>query len=418
MNSSNYIEIQGTYSTTLREGQIASFDLETDLNSTRPLLHKQSRFLYIIDGKGKILIQNQVHIMEPGVVITLLPWQISEIIEVSEPISYYLLIYSFDLINNVIKRIFNIDNEEFNMVDLLYKNNSIFLNESDSRKFKRIFEDIRDEVGMRSVDINTNKMDFSGIYVVSKLTELIVEYLRHTKKEYKNENTPLPSEEIFQYMYLNSQKKISLKEMSRIFLMSESSISRYIYSMTGLGFYDLLNEMKYAKAIFFLLYTDMTLEEIAEILNYTDAAHFSKTFNNRNGMGSKKFRETYQNINKITHIKHDKNTGQMIDYIYKNYYKNLNINLISKKFDMTITSINDSLRYLVELNFSNFLNRIRINKAASLLLNTDKTITDIALEVGYNSTKTFNRNFLKFMKINPGEFRALVTEQNDKEKNF
>ena len=188
--------------------------------------------------------------------------------------------------------------------------------------------------------------------------------------------------------------------------------------MTGLGFYDLLNEMKYAKAIFFLLYTDMTLEEIAEILNYTDAAHFSKTFNNRNGMGSKKFRETYQNINKITHIKHDKNTGQMIDYIYKNYYKNLNINLISKKFDMTITSINDSLRYLVELNFSNFLNRIRINKAASLLLNTDKTITDIALEVGYNSTKTFNRNFLKFMKINPGEFRALVTEQNDKEKNF
>ncbi len=204
MNNSNYIEIQGTYSTTLREGQIASFDLETDLNSTKPLLHKQSRFLYIIEGKGKILIQNQVHIMEPGVVITLLPWQISEIIEVSEPISYYLLIYSFDLINNVIKRIFNIDNEDFNMVNLLYKNNSIFLNESDSRKFKRIFEDIRDEVGMRSVDINTNKMDFSGIYVVSKLTELIVEYLRHTKKEYKNENTPLPSEEIFQYMYLNS----------------------------------------------------------------------------------------------------------------------------------------------------------------------------------------------------------------------
>ncbi len=186
--------------------------------------------------------------------------------------------------------------------------------------------------------------------------------------------------------------------------------------MTGLGFYDLLNEMKYAKAIFFLLYTDMTLEEIAGVLNYTDAAHFSKTFNTRNGMGSKKFREIYQNINKITHIKHDENTAQMIDYIYKNYYKNLNINLIAKKFDMTITSINDSLRYLVELNFSNFLNRIRINKAANLLLNTDKTITDIALEVGYNSTKTFNRNFLKFMKINPGEFRSLVTDQNNIEK--
>lgn len=130
-------------------------------------------------------------------------------------------------------------------------------------------------------------------------------------------------------------------------------------------------------------------------------------FKDQKGIGTKKFKDSYQNINNITHIKHDENTGNMVKYIYKNYAKNLHIGNISKMFDLTPPAINEALSYLVEMNFSNFLNNLRIKRAAELLIETEKPIIEIALEVGYNSSKTFSRNFIKFMKVNPGEFRNL-----------
>lgn len=408
MNKNRKIEIQKTFNRQDREGDIISFDVEVDYTKTTPLLHKESRFLYILEGEGKIKVLDREFDLRPGVIIALLPWQISEIVEITKPLSYYLLVYSFEVLNEVIKKTLNVSNENIDMISLLYNNNFVVPNEIELKKMRTIFEDIRDEVGIRSMVVS-EQAEYSSIYMISKLAELIVLYLRNIpeKKHEHKDYSPLPSEEIFQYMYLNSKRKITLEEMSKIFCMSESSISRYIYSLTGLGFYDLLQEMKLNKVIYFLLYTDLTLDEIADILNYTDAAHLSRVFKDQKGIGTKKFKDSYQNINNITHIKHDENTGNMVKYIYKNYAKNLHIGNISKMFDLTPPAINEALSYLVEMNFSNFLNSLRIKRAAELLIETEKPIIEIALEVGYNSSKTFSRNFIKFMKVNPGEFRNL-----------
>lgn len=408
MNKNRKIEIQKTFNRQDREGDIISFDVEVDYTKTTPLLHKESRFLYILEGEGKIKVLDREFDLRPGVIIALLPWQISEIVEITKPLSYYLLVYSFEVLNEVIKKTLNVSNENIDMISLLYNNNFVVPNEIELKKMRTIFEDIRDEVGIRSMVVS-EQAEYSSIYMISKLAELIVLYLRNIpeKKHEHKDYSPLPSEEIFQYMYLNSKRKITLEEMSKIFCMSESSISRYIYSLTGLGFYDLLQEMKLNKVIYFLLYTDLTLDEIADILNYTDAAHLSRVFKDQKGIGTKKFKDSYQNINNITHIKHDENTGNMVKYIYKNYAKNLHIGNISKIFNLTPPAINEALSYLVEMNFSNFLNNLRIKRAAELLIETEKPIIEIALEVGYNSSKTFSRNFIKFMKVNPGEFRNL-----------
>lgn len=408
MNKNRKIEIQKTFNRQDKEGDIISFDVEVDYTKTTPLLHKESRFLYILEGEGKIKVLDREFDLRPGVIIALLPWQISEIVEITKPLSYYLLVYSFEVLNEVIKKTLNVSNENIDMISLLYNNNFVVPNEIELKKMRTIFEDIRDEIGIRSMVVS-EQAEYSSIYMISKLAELIVLYLRNIpeKKHEHKDYSPLPSEEIFQYMYLNSKRKITLEEMSKIFCMSESSISRYIYSLTGLGFYDLLQEMKLNKVIYFLLYTDLTLDEIADILNYTDAAHLSRVFKDQKGIGTKKFKDSYQNINNITHIKHDENTGNMVKYIYKNYAKNLHIGNISKMFDLTPPAINEALSYLVEMNFSNFLNNLRIKRAAELLIETEKPIIEIALEVGYNSSKTFSRNFIKFMRVNPGEFRNL-----------
>ena len=61
-----------------------------------------------------------------------------------------------------------------------------------------------------------------------------------------------------------------------------------------------------------------------------------------------------------------------------------------------------------EMNVSDFINSFKIEKAKKLLASTsakEKTIIEIAYEVGFNSKATFNRAFVKFTGISPTEFR-------------
>ncbi|MEK4057144.1 AraC family transcriptional regulator [Paenibacillus sp. FSL F4-0087] len=53
-----------------------------------------------------------------------------------------------------------------------------------------------------------------------------------------------------------------------------------------------------------------------------------------------------------------------------------------------------------------FLNQMRVQKAAQLLITTDKTIIEIALEVGFNDGNYFSRIFKKIKNETPSNFRC------------
>lgn len=54
-----------------------------------------------------------------------------------------------------------------------------------------------------------------------------------------------------------------------------------------------------------------------------------------------------------------------------------------------------------------FLASLRIQRAKELLLQTTRTVTDIALEVGYQSFPTFSRTFKDYVGLPPADFRKL-----------
>ena len=60
----------------------------------------------------------------------------------------------------------------------------------------------------------------------------------------------------------------------------------------------------------------------------------------------------------------------------------------------------------VGVTFLEYLNRLRIRKSRNMLLNDpEKTIIEIALEVGYGSYSNFYRSFMNIEGISPAEFR-------------
>ena len=182
---------------------------------------------------------------------------------------------------------------------------------------------------------------------------------------------------------------------------------------SGLSFFDLLNEMRVGKTINYLLYTDFTLEELAEILGFVDSAHISKVFLARIGMKANDFRKTYQSIGDKCRIKDRQVFYTIVSYIYRNYAEDLQPINVSEHFHISPKELNRILLFQVEMNFNDYLNYIRINRACELLLTTDKSILTIALEVGYNTEKTLTRNFLRFRSMTPGKFRRSVGLQEN-----
>jgi AraC-like DNA-binding protein len=56
-------------------------------------------------------------------------------------------------------------------------------------------------------------------------------------------------------------------------------------------------------------------------------------------------------------------------------------------------------------NFTDFVNRVRINNACHLLMQTEHFVTDICYQVGFNNVANFNRRFLEVKGMTPSEFR-------------
>jgi len=56
-------------------------------------------------------------------------------------------------------------------------------------------------------------------------------------------------------------------------------------------------------------------------------------------------------------------------------------------------------------SFTDFVNRVRINSACHLLMQTDHYVTDICYQVGFNNVANFNRRFLEIKGMTPSEFR-------------
>ena len=63
-------------------------------------------------------------------------------------------------------------------------------------------------------------------------------------------------------------------------------------------------------------------------------------------------------------------------------------------------------------NFNQYLNETRFNYACSLLIYTDRPVTEVCMEAGFESQRTFNRVFRQFCHMTPREYRREMAAAN------
>lgn len=413
---SNIIKMQDLYFSDYDSHRLCQFYYEVLDKPTTPIIHQMSRFWLINKGRGVLKLQGKEYELKPGTLVSVLPWQVSDIVQVDSPIQYFLLVYYFDGVNDIIKSLYNLGHGPLNLIEDLSQNPVIYCSTGQAKYMHQLFLQLRDELGGGAVpSLETSvASELGSLFITNKLIELIINLWRIGKansSQAAEVSAPADRTEILQYMYHHLSEKLTLKTLAKTFYMSESSISLYIVQTTGLTFPNLLNEMRVGKTITYLLYTDFTMDELAEILGFVDSSHICKVFAARIGLKANEFRKTYQKIGSICNIRDSRKAYSIVEYIYKHYSGNLTPQSVARKFDITVRKLNTILFYQVEKSFSDFLNYVRINRACGLLLDTDKTIAEIASLTGYNNVKTLTRNFLKFQVMTPGKYRESVSKK-------
>jgi len=57
------------------------------------------------------------------------------------------------------------------------------------------------------------------------------------------------------------------------------------------------------------------------------------------------------------------------------------------------------------LTFTNYVNRLRVNRACQLLMERDSYVSSVCYAVGFNNVANFNRRFLEVKGMTPTQFR-------------
>ena len=100
--------------------------------------------------------------------------------------------------------------------------------------------------------------------------------------------------------------------------------------------------------------------------------------------------------------------SDVVDYIEENYAQPLT--LVDLAAVLACSPAYFSRLFSREIGVPPFeyINRVRVRHACSLLRSTDRSITEIAFEVGYNNVSFFNRYFRRIMQRTPREYRRYV----------
>jgi len=96
---------------------------------------------------------------------------------------------------------------------------------------------------------------------------------------------------------------------------------------------------------------------------------------------------------------------QAIEYLRNNYNTDIRLEELAAKSFISKNYFSRLFKEVTGINFTDYVQNLRVDEACSLLKSTDMKVTDIAHQVGFKDMKFFYEVFKKLTGKTPGEFR-------------
>ena len=94
-------------------------------------------------------------------------------------------------------------------------------------------------------------------------------------------------------------------------------------------------------------------------------------------------------------------------YIELHYCEDLSLETVGRNIGLNPSYLSNTFKKEYGISFVDYIIQVRIEHSKELLIQTDRTINDIAYEVGYSNPKYFSKLFRKVIGISPKEYRKL-----------
>ena len=97
--------------------------------------------------------------------------------------------------------------------------------------------------------------------------------------------------------------------------------------------------------------------------------------------------------------------NRVIQYVHEHYMDPIAMQDVYEMAGMSASTFARSFAKAAGTPFTSFVNRVRVAKAAELLMHSSQYVGQIAYDVGFNNLANFNRRFVELKKMTPSEFR-------------
>jgi len=108
----------------------------------------------------------------------------------------------------------------------------------------------------------------------------------------------------------------------------------------------------------------------------------------------------------LTDSKSNQNIINILLYLQENYLT-VSLKEMSAHFNYSERQISRIIHDNTGMSFSENIQKLKINKAHSLLLNSNISIMVVATKSGFTDSKHFRQTFKKFFGFNPAQYREI-----------
>ena len=97
--------------------------------------------------------------------------------------------------------------------------------------------------------------------------------------------------------------------------------------------------------------------------------------------------------------------ADVVDHITRNFADEISVDKAADMAGMSGPAFSRNFQKYTGNKFVEFVNRVRIGQACSMLYATDEPVSAICYEVGFQNLANFNRHFLKMKSMTPSDYR-------------
>ncbi len=103
--------------------------------------------------------------------------------------------------------------------------------------------------------------------------------------------------------------------------------------------------------------------------------------------------------------------NQVVDQITDDVSQAHSASDVARQLGMSESQFSRFFRRATGNNYSAFVNRVRVNRACQLLMDSDRLVSHICYEVGFNNVANFNRRFMEVKGVTPSDFRRQAAQR-------